>query len=136
MSGVLTLPKCAVHGAMALVGLMAVGSGLLGARALAPWPHEWQACLAVMAWVASLLLGTDLLVNRVHRRASTGLDFAHHDPSLWRTMVTLLGLLGTMALLDLGYMSFPLYSDPFYTPFFSMLPLLALMWWVAAPPYF
>lgn len=136
MSSAISLPKSAVHGAMALVGLAAFGTGLLGARTLAPWQYTWQPCLAVMAWVAMLLLGTDLLVNRVHRRASTGLDFTHHDPSLQRTAVKLLGLLGTLALLDLGYMGFPLYSDPLYAPFFSMLPLLLPLWLIAAPPYF
>jgi len=135
MSSVVTLPKSAVHGAMALVGLAAFVTGLCGARALAPWPYEWQACLAVMAWVTVLLLGADLAVNRVHRRASTGLDFTRRDPSLERTAVKFLGLLATLALLGLGYMSFPLYADPFYAPFFSMLPWLVLPWLVAALPY-
>lgn len=136
MSSVMQPPKSAVHGAMALVGLAAFASGILGARALAPWQHEWQACLAVMAWVALLLLGTDLLFNRVYRRASTGLDFTHHDPSLKRTATKILGLLATLALLDVGYLSFPLYSDPFYVPFFSMLPTLLCLWLVAALPYY
>lgn len=136
MSSVITLPKSAVHGAMALVGLLAFGTGLLGVRALAPWQHEWQACLAVLAWVALLLLGTDLLFNRVYRRASTGLDFSHHDPSLKRTAVKFLGLLGTLAPLALAYLGFPLYSDPLYAPFFAMLPSLICVWLVAALPYF
>ncbi|HEY3644539.1 MAG TPA: isoprenylcysteine carboxylmethyltransferase family protein [Gammaproteobacteria bacterium] len=136
MSRVIMLPKSAVHGAMALVGLVAFVTGLIGARVLAPWHYEWQACLAVMAWVALLLLGTDLLFNRVYRRPSTGLDPAHHDPSLRRTLVKLLGLVGTLALLDLGYMGFPVYSDPLYGPFFSMLPWLLPVWLTAALPYF
>ena len=128
-------PKSAVHGAMALVGLAAFASGIWGARALAPWQQAWQAGLAVMAWVALLLLGSDLLFNRVYRRASTGLDFTHHDPSLQRTGVKFLGLLGSLAMLALAYLGFPLYSDPFYAPFFSMLPLLLSLWLVAALPY-
>ena len=136
MSSVLSLPKSAVHGAMALVGLAAFGSGIWGARALAPWPQEWQACLAVLAWVALLLLGCDLLFNRVYQRASTGLDFGHHDPSLKRTATKLLGLFGTLAAIALAYLGFPLYSDPFYAPFFAMLPTLLCLWLTAALPYF
>jgi hypothetical protein len=136
MSSVMQPPKSAVHGAMALVGLAAFGSGIWGARALAPWPEVWQACLAVMAWVALLLLGTDLLFNRVHRRASTGLDFSRHDPSLQRTAVKSLGLLGTLAAIALAYLGFPLYSDSFYAPFFAMLPTLVGLWLVTALPYF
>jgi len=135
MSSVMQPPKSAVHGAMALVGLAAFASGIFGARALAPWQHEWQASLAVMAWVALLLLGTDLLFNRVHRRASTGLDASRHEPSIERTAVKFLGLLGSLGMLGLAYKTFPLYADPFYAPFFAMLPLLLSLWLVAALPY-
>src|SRR5690349_82379 len=135
MSSLTQPPKSAVHGAMTLVGLAAFGSGIWGVRALAPWNEEWQACLAVLAWVALLLLSTDLLFNRVHRRTSTGLDFGHHDPSLRRSMVKFLGLLGTLAVLALAYLVFPVYSAPMYAPFFAMLPTLVGLWLVVALPY-
>ena len=121
---------------MAAVGLAAFALGLLGVHALAPWVNAWQPCLLVMAWVALLLLGLDLILNRVHLRSSTGLDFTRYDPSLPRTAVKFLGLVGSLAFLAVGYLAFPAYSDPLYTPFFSMLPVLVLLWLVAALPYF
>lgn len=131
-----TLPKSAVHGGMALVGLGAFAAGLLLVRALRPWDQAWQACLLLMAWTAVLILGIDLAWNKVHRRASTGLDAAHHDPSLSRTAVKLLGLLGSLALPALAYFTFPYYTDALYDPFFAMLPYLLSVWLVAAVPYF
>src|SRR5215472_15535786 len=105
-----TLPKSAVHGGMALVGLGAFAAGVVLVRVLRPWDESWQACLLLMAWIALLVLGIDLLWNRVYRRASTGLDAAHHDPSVRRTAVKLLGLVGTLAALALAYMVFPVYD--------------------------
>lgn len=131
-----TLPKSAVHGGMALIGLGAFAAGLLLVRALRPWDQAWQACLLLMAWTAVLILGIDLAWNKVHRRASTGLDPARHDPSLARTAVKLLGLVGSLALPALAYFTFPFYSDALYDPFFAMLPYLLPVWLVAAVPYF
>lgn len=131
-----TLPKSAVHGGMALVGLGAFAAGVVLVRVLRPWDQMWQPCLLLMAWVAVLILGIDLLWNKVHRRASTGLDLKHHDPSLARTGVKLLGLLGSLALPALAYAVFPVYSDTLYGPFFAMLLYLVPVWLVAAVPYF
>ncbi|HEY1991067.1 MAG TPA: isoprenylcysteine carboxylmethyltransferase family protein [Gammaproteobacteria bacterium] len=131
-----TLPKSAVHGGMALVGLGVFAAGVVLVRLLRPWDQAWQACLLLMAWIALLVLGIDLAWNKVHRRASTGLDPAHHDPSFRRTAVKLLGLLGSLGLLAVAYLVFPVYADEFYGPFFAMLLYLVPVWLVAALPYF
>ena len=131
-----TLPKSAVHGGMAFVGLAGFVTGVLLVRALVPWDETWQACLLLMAWVAVLLLGVDLVWNKVHRRASTGLDPARHDPSLSRTGVKLLGLVTSLGLLAVAYMVFPVYDGDFYGQFFAMLVYLVPVWLVAALPYF
>ncbi|HSN16949.1 MAG TPA: isoprenylcysteine carboxyl methyltransferase [Gammaproteobacteria bacterium] len=131
-----TLPKSAVHGGMALVGLAVFVTGVVLVRALRPWDEAWQASLSLMAWIAVLLLGSDMAWNKVHRRASTGLDAAQHDPSWSRTGVKLLGLVITLGLLGAAYMIFPVYDDSFYGPFFTMLVYLVPAWLVAAPPYF
>jgi len=131
-----TLPKSAVHGGMALIGLGAFVAGIALVRALAPWYEIWQACLLLMLCVAVFLLGIDLVWNRVHRRASTGLDFAYDDPSFARTAVKFLGLIGSFAFLALGYLIFPVYSDILYGPYFAMLVYLVPLWLVVAIPYF
>jgi hypothetical protein len=127
-----TLPKSAVHGAVPLLGLAAFVAGVLLVRALAPWDEVALAGLLLVAVVGAALIGVEFLGTR----ADTGLDAVHHAPSLERTAVKLLGLLGTLAFLALGYLLFPVYSDPLYGPFFAMLPWLVPAWLVAAVPYF
>ncbi|HEY4127625.1 MAG TPA: isoprenylcysteine carboxyl methyltransferase [Gammaproteobacteria bacterium] len=131
-----TLPRSAVHGSMAVVGLLAFGAGAWLIRAERPWSGAWQPCLLLLFWVGILILGADLIWNGVHLRASTGLDHKHHDPSLGRSAIKFLGLMGSMGLVAVGYLIFPVYSDPLYLPFFSMLPVLIPLWLVAAVPYF
>ena len=131
-----SLPKSAVNGGMALVALAGFAAGVALVRALRPWDEAWQACLLLMAWLALLMLGVDVVWNKVHRRPSTGLDPARHDPSLPRTAVKLLGLLANLALLALAYAVFPVYDDPFYGQYFAMLLYLVPVWLAAALPYF
>jgi hypothetical protein len=121
---------------MAVVGLLAFGAGAWLIRAERPWSGVWQPCLLLLLWVGVLLLGTDLVWNGVHTRASTGLDRRYHDPSITRAAVKFLGLLGSLGFVAVGYLVFPAYSDPLYLPFFSMLPVLIPLWLVAAVPYF
>src|SRR5579885_751158 len=121
-----TLPKSAVHGGMALLALGAFASGVLALRALGPWADPVWPGVLLIAWVAALLLGADLLLNKVHWRAGTGLNFARRDASPRRTAVKLLGLLGGFGFVALGYLTFPAYQDPLYRPFFQLLPYLAL----------
>ena len=134
MSG--PLPKSAVHGGMALVGLAAFASGLLLVRALRPWGDTAESALALMAWMALFVWGTDLFWQKVYRRVSTGLDPAHHDPSLARTAVKFLGLLGSLGFVALGYWMFPAYSGTLYGSYFLMLTWLVPAWLTAAMPYF
>ncbi|HEX7965642.1 MAG TPA: isoprenylcysteine carboxyl methyltransferase [Gammaproteobacteria bacterium] len=127
-----TLPKSAVHGAVPLLGLAAFAAGVLVVRALAPWGEVALAGLLLVGVVGAALVGAEFLGPR----SDNGLDAARHAPSLERTAVKLLGFLGTLAFLALGYLLFPVYSDPLYGPFFAMLPWLVPAWLVAAVPYF
>lgn len=131
-----TLPRSAVHGGMALVGLGAFVSGLALVRALAPWEGMVAPCLLLLGWVGAVVLGVDALWQGVYRRESTGLVPGHHDPSLSRTAVKFLGLLGSLGLLAFGYWALPVYGDGFYGPYFLMLEKLVPAWLAAAVPYF
>jgi protein-S-isoprenylcysteine O-methyltransferase Ste14 len=63
----------------------------------------------------------DVVVLRVHRRASTGLDWDRAPtPSLARCATKLLGLAATLGPIALAYWVFPEYGD-WYAPFWNVL---------------
>ncbi len=130
-----TLPKSAVHWAVPLLGLAAFAAGVQLVRMLGPWEEPAMPGLLLVAVVAAVLIGAELAA-RSWRRADSGLDATVHDPSLKRTAIKLLGLLGSLGFLALGYLVFPLYSDPFYGPYFVMLMKLVPLLLAAAVPYF
>ncbi len=77
--------------------------------------------LALAAASAPMVL-LDLLVLRVHRRPSSGLDYTRPRPplQLGRIATKLCGLGGTLAACALLYWLLPEYRKPFYDPFFRL----------------
>ena len=76
--------------------------------------------LVVLTATALPMLAIDILVFKVHRRASTGLDWSRPpDFSLQRSLVKLLGLAATLAVLGLGYWLFPEYRGQQYAIVFD-----------------
>jgi hypothetical protein len=76
--------------------------------------------IVIVAGVVPIVL-LDVLVLRVHRRASTGLDWDRTAaPSLARVATKLLGLAITVGPIALAYWVFPEYGE-WYNPFWSML---------------
>ncbi len=70
----------------------------------------------------------DILVLKVHRRPTTGLDWDKpFAPDATRVMTKLSGLALTLAVIALAYWIFPEYHGAFYDPFFGAL----LRWWPA-----
>jgi protein-S-isoprenylcysteine O-methyltransferase Ste14 len=64
----------------------------------------------------------DIFVLRVHRRASTGLDWNKPQTSdIGRCATKLLGLGLTVGLIGLAYWAFPEYRGDFYNPFYNVL---------------
>ncbi|MGH8283610.1 MAG: hypothetical protein ACRESE_07160, partial [Gammaproteobacteria bacterium] len=123
--------KSAVHGGVALSGLAAflLGIGILWY--FKPFTNSVHACLFLVALVAIAISMADLFWQRVHRRASTGLDFSKHDYSMSRTATKLLGLLGSFGFIGLLYWLFPEYHGGFYHNFYAMLEILLPVWLVA-----
>jgi protein-S-isoprenylcysteine O-methyltransferase Ste14 len=79
----------------------------------------------------------DLLVLRVHRRASTGLDWTTpFAPSAARVATKLLGLAVTLAAIALAYWTFPEYQGSFYDPWYRLLHRAAVPAAVLVPIYF
>jgi protein-S-isoprenylcysteine O-methyltransferase Ste14 len=78
--------------------------------------------LILLAAVAVPVIIIDVLVLRVYRNESTGLEWnKSQPPDLARVATKLLGLSFTLSLIALAYWSFPEYHGSFYDPLWSLL---------------
>jgi protein-S-isoprenylcysteine O-methyltransferase Ste14 len=66
----------------------------------------------------------DMYVYRVYLRPSTGLDFAKYNPSLSRSVIKCLGLVGTFGLLFFLYWVLPEYNGDYYNNYYDMMELV------------
>jgi protein-S-isoprenylcysteine O-methyltransferase Ste14 len=95
-----------------------------------------DAMLILMAALSTPVILIDLLVLRVHRRASSGLDWDLSRPADGpRILTKLVGLVVTLAPIAFAYWVFPEYQGSFYDPLYNALR----RFWVAlafmAPVY-
>lgn len=90
----------------------------------------------VMLSLSLGILLPDLLIFKVHNRASTGLNFSRSNPSFERVVVKLFGLGFILLALGLAYWAFPEYNKNFYAKYFSFIRMILVPWLVAAPFYF
>lgn len=90
----------------------------------------------VMAVTAVTIFTLDILITKVHRRSTTGLDFSKSESSLERTITKLVGLLGSIGFVTALYWLFPEYWGSFYEHYWSLLRLIMPVWLVVAIPYF
>jgi protein-S-isoprenylcysteine O-methyltransferase Ste14 len=135
-----TRPTSCVSGWAALTGLAGffVSLVLMHGTTLSPIHRSFVALAATVLPVIIL----DLFALRVHQRASTGLVWrrlpstgAINARILERVLVKLIGLAGTLALIGACYWLFPIYSEPFYRPYWSALRQVAPWFVLAAPVY-
>jgi hypothetical protein len=78
--------------------------------------------LILMGSLSIPVVLVDLLVLKVHRRPSTGLDWTQSRPADFRRVATkLLGLLVTLAPIAFAYWVFPEYQGSFYEPLYDTL---------------
>jgi protein-S-isoprenylcysteine O-methyltransferase Ste14 len=86
--------------------------------------------------VAVPVIAMDILFLKVHRRASTGLDWDQtFAPDLGRVATKFLGLLMALAPFAIFYWMTPEYNGSFYDPLYHFLRRFALTFCVAAPLY-
>lgn len=122
------LPPSAQRFGFNMVGVFAAGIALYVLRqryAVAPHDQVFMGGDAVLiiclAGVVPIIL-FDVFVLRVHRRASTGLDWDKPPTSDYGRVATkLLGLGLTLGLIALAYWAFPEYHGDFYNPFYGVL---------------
>jgi protein-S-isoprenylcysteine O-methyltransferase Ste14 len=78
--------------------------------------------LILLASVSVPVIVIDVLILRVYRNASTGLDWnKSQPPDLPRVITKLLGLAFTIGLIALAYWAFPEYHGSFYDPLYNAL---------------
>jgi protein-S-isoprenylcysteine O-methyltransferase Ste14 len=86
--------------------------------------------------VAVPVLLFDILVLKVHRRDSTGLDWDRaFQIDVGRVLTKLLGLAVTIAPFALAYWTFPEYAGKFYDPFYGLLRRFWITLAVGVPLY-
>lgn len=100
-----------------------------------PFDSTVAAALFILGVMIAATFATDLLVYRVHLRASTGMDYRRSDFSLQRGMVKILGLYGVVGFLGFLYAILPVYDEPLYQPFLDLMHTLALPFLLLAAPY-
>jgi hypothetical protein len=124
-------PLVAAAGGIAFVGSLAV---VVAGR---PFAHDTVASALFIIGVTTLaIFALDLGWQKVHRRASTGLDFTRDDPSWRRTGTKLAGLVASVGLVALAYWLLPQYHAAWYANYYEALAIVAIPWAIAAVPYF
>lgn len=136
LGGAAHLPASATGAATALALLLAFLGGAAVLWHERPFgDNTVHSALFMMVLMALAVAAVDLLVYKVHRRASTGLSFARWAPSWQRSLTKFAGLLGSLGFVALLYWLFPEYHGDFYTRYYEMLALILPPWLLLALPY-
>jgi protein-S-isoprenylcysteine O-methyltransferase Ste14 len=128
------LPASVTHFGINVVGLACLLGTLFVLRRLSLSLQD--DVLAILAAVSVPIVVLDVLVLRVHRRATTGLDWDQtFAPDYPRVATKLLGLAVTVGLIAFAYWQLPEYHGAFYDPFYRILRRLWAPLAVATPAY-
>jgi protein-S-isoprenylcysteine O-methyltransferase Ste14 len=133
----LSRPPSATHGMVAAVSFLAFLGAVAFVRIRIPFgTNAVHSAIFIIAATTIAIFVVDLGWQKVHRRASTGLDFAQDDPSWSRTLTKFAGLLGSLGFVGLGYWVFPEYHEKSFANYRELLSLIVLPWIALAIPYF
>ena len=129
-------PESATHWTTALAGLF----GFIGAVALLrifqPFGNKIvYSAMFVMGVTAAAIFLLDIVRHKVHRRASTGIDFDYDDPSWERASIKFAGLSGSLGFVAFLYWLFPEYHGSFYDNYYHLLGNILPGWIALALPY-
>ena len=95
-----------------------------------------NSALFVIGVTAGSIFLIDLIWQKVHLRASTGIDFSHDDPSWQRSLIKFAGLLGSVGFIAFLYWLLPEYHGNYYDRYYAMLRVVLPPWLILALPYF
>jgi isoprenylcysteine carboxyl methyltransferase (ICMT) family protein YpbQ len=115
-----SLPKSVTH-----FGLNSIATCLALGALFALRRHDFgleNDVLVLLAAAAIPVIVMDVLVLRVFRRPSTGLDWdKDFSPDAGRVTTKLVGLVATLAPIAIAYWAFSEYHGSFYDPFYGLL---------------
>lgn len=100
-----------------------------------PFANTVHSALFLILLTAGTVFAIDALVFKVHRRPSTGLNFDEWNPSLSRTLIKLIGLIGSIGFIAGLYWIFPEYHGSFYDRYYALLKIILPAWLFLAFPY-
>ncbi len=100
-----------------------------------PFANIVHSALFLILLMAVAVFAVDLLAYKVHRRETTGLDFSRWTPSLARTGLKYLGLLGSLGFVAALYWLLPEYHGSFYDRYYQLLRIILVPWLILAVPY-
>jgi protein-S-isoprenylcysteine O-methyltransferase Ste14 len=128
------LPESATHFGLNLLGLAALLGTLFFLRSHPLGQQDTM--LALLGVTALTIVVLDVLVLRVHRRPTTGIDWDKpFTPDLGRVATKVLGLGVTVGVIALAYWAFSEYHGTFYDPFYGVLRRLWVPLVTGAPAY-
>lgn len=129
-------PESATHWATALAGLSGFIAAVSLLRIFQPFGEGVvYPAMFVMGSTAAAIFAVDIAWRKVHRRASTGIDFGHDDPSWPRAAIKFAGLAGSLGFVAFLYWLFPEYHGVFYDNYYVLLGNLLPGWLALALPY-
>ena len=99
-------PPSATYGPIILVGFLTFLSCLFALKYLLVLSPV-QAAVFVIVTTTVVHFTLDIFINKVHRRESTGLDWAQRDSSFERVQTKVLGFLGSIGIIGAVYWLFP-----------------------------
>jgi isoprenylcysteine carboxyl methyltransferase (ICMT) family protein YpbQ len=125
------MPRSATSLTLNCAGMVLALTTLVLYRAVAPLDLS---LLVLLAYIAPIALG-ELIFLKVHRRASSGLDFRKVDWNTARVYIKLLGFYATLAGVTFFYWLLPEFADAKYAPYWSVIyggwPLLVIPYFIA-----
>jgi len=126
----------ATNGISVFLGLIAFLLGISIVQWWRPFGKELVPSALLILGISALpVFIVDVCILKVYKRASTGLDFSHSNPSIQRTLIKFLGLIVSIGLLAFAYWLFPVYHLPFYQPFFEMTRTVLPVGLIMSVPY-
>lgn len=133
----LSLPQSATHGLIAFVGIASLLACLTWIKFSNPLNGDLlYSTLLLLAVPFFLMASLDLTWQKVHLRASSGLNFEQSNFNFHRALIKYIGLLSTIALLYFIYWLFPEYHGSFYNKFYELARIVIPFWLILAIPYF
>ncbi|NGQ89460.1 DUF1295 domain-containing protein [Rhodobacter sp. HX-7-19] len=133
--GGLHLPKSVTPAGVALASVASFLTSFGIVWFLSPFDGTVASVLFILGSMVVATFAVDLGVYKVHRRASTGMDYGRRDLAPGRAAVKLLGLYASVGFVALLWAILPIYREETYQPFLTLAQWAALPLALLSVPY-